>query len=119
MQARGPLEAAKVKWFNRTKDLVDRYKPDLLYFDDTVPPLGEPGSVVSTPATVPPLGAEPDRLTVQESPSAPVMEVLLQEIALTVGATAVPVPLRLTVTAGALLESVRFPDTELAAVGEN
>jgi alpha-L-fucosidase len=31
------------KWFDRTKDLVDRYQPDLLYFDDTVPPLGEAG----------------------------------------------------------------------------
>jgi len=69
--------------------------------------------------TVPPLGAEPDKLTVQESPNAPVIEVLLQEIALTVGATAVPVPLRLTATAGALLERVKFPVTELAAVGAN
>jgi alpha-L-fucosidase len=31
------------KWFNRTKDLVDKYRPDLLYFDDTTPPLGEAG----------------------------------------------------------------------------
>ena len=69
--------------------------------------------------TVPPLGAEPDKLTVQESPNAPVIEVLLHEIALTVGATAVPVPLRLTATAGALLERVKFPVTELAAVGAN
>ena len=69
--------------------------------------------------TVPPLGAEPDKLTVQESPNAPVMEVLLQEIALTVGATAVPVPLRLTATAGALLDRVNCPVTELALVGVN
>jgi alpha-L-fucosidase len=34
------------KWFNRTKDLVDKYEPDLLYFDDTVPPLGEAGMSV-------------------------------------------------------------------------
>ncbi|MGA2068495.1 MAG: alpha-L-fucosidase [Thermoguttaceae bacterium] len=31
------------KFFNRVKDLVDAYRPDLLYFDDTVPPLGEAG----------------------------------------------------------------------------
>ena len=35
------------KWFNRTKDLVDAYKPDLLYFDDTVPPLGDAGMSVA------------------------------------------------------------------------
>lgn len=75
--------------------------------------------LLASVTTVPPLGAEPDKLTVQESPSAPVMEVLLQESALTVGATAVPVPLRLTATAGALLERARFPVTELAVVGEN
>jgi alpha-L-fucosidase len=34
------------KWFNRTKDLVDKYRPDLLYFDDTVPPLGDAGMSV-------------------------------------------------------------------------
>lgn len=48
----GPTGAARTprarqayidKWFRRTKDLVDKYRPDLLYFDDTVPPLGEAG----------------------------------------------------------------------------
>ncbi len=34
------------KWFNRTQDLVDKYRPDLLYFDDTVPPLGDAGMSV-------------------------------------------------------------------------
>ena len=34
------------RWFARTKDLVDRYRPDLLYFDDTVPPLGDAGMSV-------------------------------------------------------------------------
>ena len=37
------LHAYKDKFFNRVKDLVDSYHPDLLYFDDTVPPLGVAG----------------------------------------------------------------------------
>ena len=37
------LQAYKDKFFNRVKDLVDSYRPDLLYFDDTVPPLGAAG----------------------------------------------------------------------------
>lgn len=55
---------------------------------------------------MPPVGAAPDRLTVQASASDPVMDVLLQDTVLTVGKTAVPVPLRLTVAVGALLEIV-------------
>ncbi len=49
----GPASAARtpeaklaynVKFYNRTLDLVHKYKPDLLYFDDGVMPLnGEPG----------------------------------------------------------------------------
>jgi len=31
------------KWFLRTKDLVDKYHPDLLYFDDSQLPLGDAG----------------------------------------------------------------------------
>lgn len=31
------------KWFLRTQDLVDKYHPDLLYFDDTELPLGKFG----------------------------------------------------------------------------
>jgi alpha-L-fucosidase len=31
------------KWFLRCQDLVDRYNPDLLYFDDTELPLGQAG----------------------------------------------------------------------------
>jgi alpha-L-fucosidase len=30
-------------WFMRCQDLVDKYRPDLLYFDDTGLPLGQPG----------------------------------------------------------------------------
>ena len=67
----------------------------------------------------PPVGAEPDRVTVQASASAPVIEVLLQDTALTVGVTVVPVPLRLTVAVGALLEIVNCPVEELALVGLN
>lgn len=60
--------------------------------------------LLTIPTVTPPVGADPDSVTVQESASAPVIEVLLQETALTVGATAVPVPLRLTLAAGAVLE---------------
>jgi hypothetical protein len=57
----------------------------------------------------PPVGAAPDRLTVQASASDPVMEVPLQETALTVGATVVPAPLMLIVAAAALLVIVTVP----------
>jgi len=67
----------------------------------------------------PPVGAEPERFTVHVSASAPVMEVLPHDSALTVGATVVPVPLRLTVAVGAVLEIVNCPVTELAVVGLN
>ncbi len=67
----------------------------------------------------PPVGAEPDKLTVQESASDPVIEVLLQDTALTVGVTVVPVPLKLTDCVDALLEIVNCPLTELAVVGSN
>ena len=39
-------EAYIHKWFCRTKQLVDKYQPDLLYFDDTTPPLGDAGMSV-------------------------------------------------------------------------
>jgi len=54
----------------------------------------------------PPVGAEPERLTEQESAKDPVIEALPQLTALMVGATVVPVPLRLTEAVGALLEIV-------------
>ena len=38
-----PDSTYKAKWFNRTKDLIDKYKPDLLYFDDAGLPLGDAG----------------------------------------------------------------------------
>jgi hypothetical protein len=67
----------------------------------------------------PPVGADPDRLTVHASASDPVIEVLLQDTALTVGTTVEPVPFRLTVAVGALLEMVSCPVEELAVVGSN
>ena len=58
---------------------------------------------------VPPVGAAPDRVTVHASDSDPVIDVLLQESALTVGATAAPVPLMLIVAVDALLVIVTTP----------
>lgn len=87
----------------------------------TVTEAGTPTAelLAASPTVNPPVGAEPDKLTVQESASDPVIDVVLQEIALTVGATVVPVPLRLTTGVGALLEIVSCPVTEFAEVGSN
>jgi hypothetical protein len=67
----------------------------------------------------PPVGADPERLTVQASASEPVTEVLPQATELIVGVALVPVPLRLTETAGALLEIASCPVNELAVAGLN
>ena len=69
----------------------------------------EPGTVrfvlLLASATVrPPLGAEPDKLTLQESARDPVIDVVAQDSALIVGATFVPVPLRATVSAATSLK---------------
>jgi hypothetical protein len=73
-----------------------------------------------TSATLnPPLGAEPESVTAHASASAPVIEVLLQVMPLTVGVMVVPVPLRLTVAVGAVLKIVNCPSIELATVGLN
>jgi hypothetical protein len=72
-----------------------------------------------SPMANPPVGADPDKLTVQESACDPVMDVFVHEIALTAGATVVPVPLRLTAGVGTLLEIVSCPVIELAEVGSN
>ena len=84
----------------------------------------EPGTVTAllllARDTLRPLvGAEPDRRTVQVSANDPVIDVLLQDNALTFGSTVVPVPLRLTVAVGALLARVNCPVVELAVVGSN
>jgi hypothetical protein len=84
----------------------------------------EPGTetellLLARPTLIPPVGAEPERLTVHESAIDPVMEVLLQDTAVTVGTMAAPVPLRLTVAAGALLRIVNCPLRALAEIGLN
>ena len=66
---------------------------------------------------MPPEGADPDRFTVHESASSPVIEVLPHEIALTAGVAVVPVPLRETVAVDAELAIVNCPVAELAALG--
>jgi hypothetical protein len=82
----------------------------------------EPGTVtarllLASPTLNPPVGAEPDRVTVQESAKDPVIELLLHLSAVTVGAAAAPVALKPTDCVGALLEMVSCPVTEPAAVG--
>lgn len=67
----------------------------------------------------PPVGAAPDRLTVQPSAREPVIELLLQDNALTVGVIVVPVPLTVTVAVGAVLEMVSWPVDAAAVVGSN
>ncbi len=42
-----PDEAYKDKFFNRVKDLVDHYHPDLLYFDDSNMPLDDVGVAIA------------------------------------------------------------------------
>ena len=75
--------------------------------------------LLASDTLTPPVGAEPDRLTVHASARDPVIELLLQDTALTVGATLVPVPLRVTVAVGALLAMVNWPAEALAVVGSN
>jgi hypothetical protein len=73
--------------------------------------------LLARPTLTPPVGAEPDSVTVHESDSEPVIEVLLHVRLLTVGASADPVPLKLTVAVGAVLAMASWPVTELAVVG--
>ena len=65
----------------------------------------------------PPVGAGPDKLTVHPSAREPVIELLVQDNALTVGVVVVPVPLKLTVAGVALFEMVSCPVDALAVVG--
>ena len=53
--------------------------------------------LLASETVTPPFGAEPERVTLQESARDPTMEEVLQLSALNVGAWAVPVPVRLTV----------------------
>ena len=70
----------------------------------------------------PPLGADPVNVTVHASVPAPVIDELLQDTALTVGAVDAPVPLKLTEAVGLVdevLVMVSCPDNEPAVVGSN
>jgi hypothetical protein len=67
----------------------------------------------------PPVGAEPDKVTLHASASDPVIDVLAQDTALMVGGRVVPAPLKATVTVGALLEIVNCPVMAPALLGLN
>ena len=67
----------------------------------------------------PPVGADPDKVTVHASARDPVIDVLLHDSPLSVGVTADPAPLRLTDVVGAVLEMVNCPATVAVDVGEN
>lgn len=75
--------------------------------------------LLARPTLSPPVGADPVKLMLHTSAREPVIEVLLHEIPLTVGATAVPVPLSDTVAVEAVLLMVNCPVVELAVVGLN
>jgi hypothetical protein len=87
----------------------------------TVTEAGTPTeALLLTSATLtPPDGAEPESVTVHESESAPVMDVLPHAKVLRVGTAVAPAPVRLTVAAGALLDTASCPLTEPAEVGLN
>ena len=86
---------------------------------ETVPGTVTALLLLASPTLTPPLGAEPDKLTVHESAMDPVIVAVMQLMALMVGVTVVPVPLRLIADVGALLDTVNCPVTELATVGSN
>lgn len=82
----------------------------------------EPGTVtfvllLARAIVTPPVGADPDNVTLQESEADPVIVVAVQEIAFTAGAELVPVPERLTVLLPALVDSVNWPLDEPGLVG--
>jgi hypothetical protein len=116
-----PVVAVSVADCALVTDATFAVKVALVAVAGTVRALGTVTAVVllARLTLIPPVGAEPDRLTVHESANDPVIEVLLQLTALTVGATVVPAPLRVTVAPGALLEIVNCPVDELAVVGSN
>jgi len=73
--------------------------------------------LLASATVVPPEGADLDKFTVHESASAPVMDVVPQASELSAGADVAPVPLRLMVAVGAVLEMVSCPVAEVAVVG--
>ena len=86
---------------------------------DTLPGTVTELLLLASATLSPPVGAGPDRLTVHPSAREPVIELLAQDNPLTVGAVVVPVPLKLTLAVGALLEIVSCPVDALAVVGSN
>lgn len=79
------------------------------------------GLLLASETVTPSAGATPDSVMRQGSDSDPVMEVLVQEIAPTVGAdfASVPTPVRLTVTVPALVERDSSPAKAPALEGMN
>jgi len=75
--------------------------------------------LLARPTVTPPVGAEPESVTVHESARDPVMDVLPHASPLTVGTVVEPVPLRLTLAPGALLAIASWPVTDPAAFGLN
>jgi hypothetical protein len=117
-----PTLAVSVTVCAELKDPTVAAKEALVAFAGTVT---EDGAVtvllVLEMATfTPPVGAAPESVGVQVTLPAPVIDELLHEKALRVGAVAVPVPPRLTTAVGLdeeLLEMVNWPVAEPAAVG--
>ena len=103
-------------------DATVAVKDTVLAVAGTVTELGTATAllVLESATVTPPVGAVPDSVTVHESLSAPVIEVLPQETPLTVGAAEVPVPLRVTEELeDALLEIVNCPVADAALAGSN
>jgi len=75
--------------------------------------------LLASATLTPPVGAEPESVTVHESAKAPVMDVLPQASPLTVGTLVEPVPLKLTAALDALLATASWPVTEPAVFGVN
>ena len=75
--------------------------------------------LLASATLTPPDGADPESVTLHESARAPVMDVLPHAKPLTVGVVVEPVPLKLTVALGALLEIASCPVTDPADFGLN
>lgn len=73
--------------------------------------------LLASAIVTPPFGADPDRVTLQESATDPTTVELPQESALSAGVVVVPFPERLTVPLPALLTMLNWPEAEPAAVG--
>jgi hypothetical protein len=75
--------------------------------------------LLASATLTPPVGAEPESVTVHESDNSPVMDVLPHANPLTVGTVVDPVPLNVTVELAALLAMASCPVTEPAVLGVN